>query len=92
MTSWVTRIDKIPAILPWQRGLRGFYIDYHSATGLSNDKNVTCHEEGFPKYSVAEMSVQISFRHTGMLLAGIQEAFVDSGQEIAGMTIRGNLY
>jgi hypothetical protein len=30
------------------------------------------------------MSVRISFRHTGMLLVGIQEAFVDSGWKIAG--------
>jgi hypothetical protein len=35
------------------------------------------------------MSVPISLRHTGMFLAGIQEAFVDSGWKIAGMKIQG---
>ena len=47
-------------------------------------------QNGVPKYSVAEMSVRVSLRHTGNLLAGIQEAFVDSGWKIAGMTIQGN--
>jgi hypothetical protein len=33
------------------------------------------------------MSVQITTRHTGMFLAGIQTVFVDSGLEHAGMTM-----